>query len=70
MIHSASSDNLSLDFEILGRTDGRTDNLCENSGHYIGWDCGRPRGSIFFLPIGKFQNIGHEIDDIKISDSP
>ena len=25
---------LSLDFEVLGRTDGRTDTLCENSDHY------------------------------------
>ena len=43
--HSPGRQWLSLDFEGLGWTDGRTDTLCENM-ITTGRDCGRPRGSI------------------------
>ena len=46
MIHSASPQSRpAVIFEVLGRTDGRTDTLCENSDHYRSglWS---PRGSI------------------------
>ena len=36
---------LSLDFEVLGRTDGRT---CLKIVNTTGRSCGRPRGSIYF----------------------
>ena len=40
---------LSLDFEVLCRTDGRTDGrtTCVKIVITTGWDCGRPRGSIW-----------------------
>ena len=44
--HSPDQQWFSTNFEVLGRTDWRTDKLCENSDYYsTGRDCGRPRGS-------------------------
>ena len=44
---------LSLDCEVLGRTDGRTDRrtLCVRIVITTGRDCGRPRGSIYRGPF-------------------
>ena len=53
--HSPDRQWLSLDFKVLGRTDGRT--LCVKIVITTGRDCGRPRGSTrqesFFDPLGR-----------------
>ena len=46
-VHSTGRQWLSLDFEVLGLTDGRI--LCVKIVITTGRDCGRPRGSMLYL---------------------